>query len=77
MAEDPEIAWFFASLAPGNHGRGYSVIEIELPDAAFVALHRNRLVHAEEIVNVPFRAVQYRFDVDAFDMLNELAIFRP
>lgn len=77
VAQDPEIAWFFASLAPGNRGRGYSVIEIELPDAAFIALRRNGLVHGEEIVNVPFRAEQYRLDVNAFDRLNELAIFRP
>jgi len=77
VAEDPEIAWFFASLAPGNSERGYTVIEIELPDVTFTNLRRSGFVHAEAIVNVPFSAGQYRFDLAAFDEINEIALFRP
>lgn len=77
VAADPEIAWFFASLAPGNQGRGYTVLEIELADRAFEKLRGNGLVYVEEIVNVPFRAIQYRFAVAAFDEINAVAVFRP
>lgn len=77
VAEDPEIAWFFASLAPGNRGRGYTIIEIELTDAAFAQLRRDGYVRQEEIVNVPFRARQFLLDVNAFGRVNEQAVFRP
>ncbi|MBX3052084.1 MAG: hypothetical protein KF753_11450 [Caldilineaceae bacterium] len=77
VTEDPETAWFFASLAPGNRGRGYTVLEIELADSAFEKLRRNGFVYVEEIVNVPFRAMQYRFALTAFAEINAQAIFRP
>src|SRR3989442_7505849 len=31
-AYEAEVGWFFASLAPGNVGRGYTVIEIDIPE---------------------------------------------
>ena len=31
-ATGPEAAWFFASLAPGNRDRGFTVIELEISD---------------------------------------------
>lgn len=77
VAEEPEIAWFFASLAPGNRGRGYTVLEMELAGSSFEKLNHNGLVEVEEIFNVPFRARQYRFAVTALDELNALAVFRP
>ena len=39
---EAEVAWFFASLAPGNVGRGYAVIEIEIPEDMLNQLVANR-----------------------------------
>jgi hypothetical protein len=74
---DAEVAWFFASLAPGNTGRGYTVIELEVPEDLL-----NQLVAAGQairmtIANVPFVAQQYWFALEAFDLLNARATFRP
>lgn len=76
-AYEAEVAWFCASLAPGNVGRGYAVIEIEIPEDML-----NQLVAAQQairsaIVNVPFGAQQYWFDLSAFAVLNAHATFRP
>lgn len=76
-ASDPEIAWFFASMAPGNRGRGYTVIEVEVADRDFQQLERDGYIHREEIVNVPFRALQYRIQPEAFAILNQQAGLRP
>jgi len=76
-AYEAEVAWFFASLAPGNVGRGYAVIEIDIPEDIL-----NQLIAAQQairsaIVNVPFGAQQYWFDLRAFAVLNAHATFRP
>lgn len=74
---DPEIAWFFASLAPGDTSRGCTVIEMLLPRVELERLIAAELAHRERIANVPFVAEQIRFDLTAFDTLNENAEFRP
>jgi len=76
-AYEAEVAWFFASLAPGNVGRGYTVIEIDIPEDIL-----NQLIIAQQamrgaIMNVPFGAQQYWFDLRAFEVLNAHATFRP
>jgi hypothetical protein len=72
-----EVAWFFASLAPGNVGRGYTVIEIDIPDDILIQLVADRQAIRSAIVNVPFGAQQYWFDLRAFVVLNAHATFRP
>jgi hypothetical protein len=74
---DAEVAWFFASLAPGNVGRGYTVIEIDIPDEALNQLDAAGEAIKSRIVNVPFAAEQYCFRIDAFAVLNAQATFRP
>lgn len=76
-ANDAEVAWFFASLAPGNTGRGYTVIEIDIPEEILQQFIASQVALRRPIANVPFRAQQYWFDVAAFDMLNTHATFRP
>jgi len=74
---DAEVAWFFASLAPGNVGRGYTVIEIDIPDEALNQLGTAGEAIKSRIANVPFAAEQYCFRIGAFVVLNAQAIFRP
>ncbi|ETW98949.1 hypothetical protein [Candidatus Entotheonella palauensis] len=74
---DAEVAWFFASLAPGNKGRGYTVIEIDIPENILQQLITSQFALRHTIANVPFGAQQYRFDVAAFVTLNAHAVFRP
>ena len=74
---EAEVAWFFASLAPGNVGRGYTVIEIDIPDDILIQLVADRQAIRSAIVNVPFGAQQYWFDLRAFAVLNAHATFRP
>ena len=76
-AYDAEVAWFFASLARGNVGRGYTVIEIEIPEDVLTQLVEARRAIRSTIANVPFRAQQYWFDLGAFEVLNARATFRP
>jgi hypothetical protein len=76
-AYEAEVAWFFASLAPGNVGRGYTVIEIDIPEDILNQLVATRQAIRSTIVNVPFRAQQYWFDLRAFAVLNAHATFRP
>ena len=74
---DAEVAWFFASLAPGNVGRGYSVIEIDIPEDALNHLVAARQARRSTIANVLFTAQQYWFDISACEFLNAHATFRP
>ena len=76
-AYEPEVAWFFASLAPGNVGRGYTVIAIDIPDDVLNQLVAARQAVRSALVNVPFGAQQYWFDLRAFAVLNAHATFRP
>lgn len=74
---DAEAAWFFASLAPGNVGRGYAVIEVDIPDDMLNQLEATGQAIKNRIANVPFTAAQYCFRIDAFAVLNTQVIFRP
>jgi hypothetical protein len=74
---EAEVAWFFASLAPGNVGRGYTVIEIDIPEDVLNQLVEARQAIQSAIANVPFGAQQYWFDLRAFAVLNARATFRP
>jgi hypothetical protein len=74
---DAEVAWFFASLAPGNVGRGYTVIEVDIPAGILNQLVATRQAIQSTIANVPFVAQQYWFDMGAFAVLNAQATFRP
>jgi hypothetical protein len=76
-ALDPEVAWFFASLAPGDKGRGYTVIEIHLKTGDLESLFARGLASRSIIRNVPFVAEQIWFDLAAFEFLNLHAEFRP
>ena len=76
-AYEAEVAWFFASLAPGNVGRGYTVIEIDIPEDILTQLVAARQAMRSAIVNVPFGAQQYWFDLSALAVLNAHATFRP
>jgi hypothetical protein len=53
---EADVAWFFASLAPGNVGRGYSVIEIDIPEDILTQLVTARQAFRSAILNVPFGA---------------------
>lgn len=74
---DPEVGWFFASLAPGNQGNGFTVIELELAEETFEHLHSLGKVIVNEIHNVPFVAKQVWFDCATFPTLNQEGVFRP
>ncbi len=76
-ALDPEIAWFFASLAPGDRGQGYTVLEIRLKMRDLTKLFDLGLAKQSVIYNVPFAAEQIWFDVTAFEFLNTNADFSP
>jgi len=58
-------------------GRGYAVIEIEIPEDMLNQLVAARQAIRSAIVNVPFGAQQYWFDLSAFEVLNAHATFRP
>jgi len=76
-ALNPEVAWFFASLAPGDKGQGHTVIEMHLNVSDLEALFARGLAVRRIIFNVPFTAEQIWFDVTAFEFLNSHAEFRP
>ena len=76
-ALDPEVAWFFASLSPGDKGRGYTVIEMHLKTNYLEELFARGLASRSIIRNVPFVAEQIWFDLAAFEFLNTHAEFRP
>lgn len=75
-AFDPEVAWFFASLAPGAQ-QGYTVVEARVPQAELHDMEANGLVVRSRIAGVPFDAEQYRFVPSAFEQLNRIVEFRP
>jgi hypothetical protein len=76
-ALDPDVAWFFASLAPGDKGSGCAVIEIRLKANDLETLFVRGLTIQSAIRNVPFIAEQVWFDVAAFEFLNSRVEFRP
>lgn len=77
LTESPDIAWYFASIAPGLTDGGYTVIEVEIEQTNLQRLLAEGLAIRRQIVNVPFIGEQYWISSDAFAFLNERAIFRP
>ena len=76
-ALDPEVAWFFASLALGDKGQGYTVIEMHLGASDLETLFARGLASRSIIRNVPFVTEQIWFGVAALEFLNSHAEFRP
>lgn len=77
LTASPDIAWYFASLAPGSTDGGYTVLEMEIGRTDLQSLLAQGLAIRRQIVNVPFSGEQYWFSPDVFAFLNERAIFRP
>ncbi|MCL4832321.1 MAG: hypothetical protein KJZ86_07770 [Caldilineaceae bacterium] len=77
LAESPDIAWYFASLAPGSTEGGYTVIEMEVDRAEMQNLLARGSAIRRQIINVPFSGEQYWISPDAFAFLNARAVFRP
>jgi hypothetical protein len=75
--DDITAAWFFASIAPGNVDKGFTIIQVELFVEHLEMLLQQGLAKKSKIANVWFDADQYRFDPQAFPFLNEYAVFRP
>jgi len=76
-AWDLHVAWFFASLAPGDMGQGYTVIEMSLKASDLETLFARGLATRTIVRNVLFVAEQIWFDVAAFEFLNFHAEFKP
>lgn len=74
---DVSVAWFFASMAPGNRGHGYTVIKLSLSVQHYGQLLQNQWAVERSIVNVPFTATQVWFHIDSFGFLNLYADIRP
>lgn len=77
VTESPDIAWYFASIAPGLTDDGYTVIEMRVAQTDLQSLLARGLAVRRQIINVVFAGEQYWFSPDAFAFLNEQAIFRP
>lgn len=74
---DIDTAWYFASTAPGSIDKNYTVIEIELLVEHLESLFEQSLAIRHSIINVQFQGEQIWFHPDAFDFMNENALFRP
>ena len=77
VALDPKVAWFFASLAPGDRGQGYTVLKIHLKTRDLDKLFNLGLAKQSVIYNVPFAAEQIWFNKASFEFLNTNADFSP
>jgi hypothetical protein len=77
VTESPDIAWYFASIAPGLTDDGYTVIEMTVAQTDLQSLLAQGLAVRRQIVNVVFAGDQYWFSPDTFAFLNEQAIFWP
>ena len=75
--DEIDIAWYFASTAPGSIGRQYVVVVMEMFQEHLEMLFEQELAVKQEIINVPFQGDQYWFHPDSFDLLNQQAFFRP
>jgi hypothetical protein len=76
-ALDPEVAWFFATLAPGLEALGCTVIEMSLPVVELNYLLDKGEARIEPITNVMFSAKQIWFSINTFELLNAKAEFKP
>ena len=72
-----DIAWYFASIAPGALDHKYVVIVIEMFQEHLESLFEQGLLIKQEIINVTFQGDQYWFHPDSFNFLNQQAYFRP
>jgi hypothetical protein len=72
-----DIAWYFASAAPGSIGRQYVVVVMEMFQEHLESLFEQGLAVKQEIIGVYFQGDQYWFHPDSFDFLNQQAFFRP
>lgn len=77
VTESPDIAWYFASIAPGLTDDGYTVVEMTVAQTDLQSLLVRGLAVRRQIVNVAFAGEQYWFSPDIFAFLNEQAIFQP
>lgn len=77
VTEDIDIAWYFASLAPGLTDGGYTVIEMAMDRSDLDTLLQQELALQRPIANVPYSGQQLWFSPTAFAFLNERARFRP
>lgn len=72
-----DIAWYFASIAPGSVGNSYTVIEMRILWEHLETLLDQRLAIKSPINNVLFEGEQYWFHPDSFPVLNEQVVFHP
>lgn len=72
-----EVAWFFASMAPGTLAKSYTVIECELLVEHLDDLLEQGLALRAPIANTAFVGEQIWFHPDAFEFVNENTKFRP
>lgn len=70
-------AHYFGVIAPGNRGRGNTIIAMEIFLEHLEMLLEQDLCKQETIRNVFFEANQYWFDKKSLSFLNEHALFRP
>jgi len=75
--DNVDIAWYFASIAPGTIDSGYTVIEMIISSALLENLLEQELVSRQSIVNVSFLGEQYWFHPEVFQILNQQATFQP
>ena len=75
--DDINIAWYFASIAPGALDKRYTVIQMEMHLEHLESLVEQGLASKSKITNVPFQGEQYWFHFDALEFLNQQAVFRP
>lgn len=75
--DNVDIAWYFASIAPGAIENSYTVIEMIIHLEHLESLFEQRRVIKHQIVNVLFQGEQYWFHPDAFRFLNQHAFFQP
>lgn len=75
-ATGPEAAWFFASVAPGNRDRGFTVIELEVSELTVKQFIAAGQAVVADIRNVPFFAQQVWFAINTFVTLNSEGVFR-
>jgi len=76
-ANNVEVAWFFASMAPGTLSKSYTVIECELLVEHLESLLEQGLALQALIVNTASIGEQIWFHPDAFEFVNDHAEFRP
>lgn len=75
--DNVDIAWYFASIAPGAIENSYTVLEMIIHLEHLESLFEQQLVIKNQIVNVLFQGEQYWFHPDTFRFLNQHTFFQP